>query len=66
MIKWELGVVAYICDPGLQETEAGGLLQTGRQPGPHSECRLVRVIEWDPVFKKTQNWARGNSVVKRP
>lgn len=50
MIKWELGVVTYICDLGLQETEAGGLLQTGRQPGPHSESRLVRAIEWGPVF----------------
>lgn len=59
-------MVTYICDPGLQETEAGGLLQIGRQPGPHSESRLLRATEWGPVFKKTQNWARGSSVVKRP
>ena len=59
-------MVTCICDPGLHETEAGGLLRIGRQPGPHTESRLVRAIEWDPVFKKTQNWARRSSGVKRP
>lgn len=65
-MEQKLEVAAHICDPGLQETEAGGLLQIGSQPGPHSENRPARVIEWDPVFKKTQNWARERSVTKSP
>lgn len=66
MIKWELDVVACIYDPGLPGAEAGGLLQIGSQPGLHKENRPVRAIEWDPVFKKTQNWAGESSVVKSP
>lgn len=60
------GVWAYVCNPSIQEAEAGGLLQVRGQPGLHSELRdrMVYKMRLSKQTKQQKNSQGHNSVVE--